>query len=552
MLLRVYLRCALVFAAVGICAALTFSPGFAGPAATESESLAPRQAINSGVKLEQSRKWLDAIIHYEKAVKSWPESKELEYGLRRSKIHFAIERRYSDNSFRKSLLALSQPEAMRLFDEVLSLIQKRYVENVSMMTVVAHGTESFHLALADERFLNANVGPRQRANVDGVRKTLHEQFWNKPISNRDDAHAVVNRVCQIGAERLGIQPTPIMLEYVFGGCNALDDYSSFLTPGRLNDLYGNIEGQFVGLGIEIKSEPGVGLLLVNVIPESPAAEGGLLAGEHIVGIDGADCRHMTTDEAASMLQGLEGSRVAIEVEHKPGTGARRLSLARRAVTVKSIPVAKMVDYERGIGFIQMTSFQKSSAQELDNAMQELRRQGMRALIWDLRGNPGGLLTAAVDVADRFIENGVLVSTKGRTQDQNWNYSAQQRGTLALPLAVLIDGDSASASEIIAGAIRDHRRGLLVGRKSYGKWSVQSIHEVTIPGLGERCGLRLTTAKFYSPHGHTYGKIGVRPDIEVPEPERPRNHFRAPHDVSFEGDEDVRRAVEALQRQLASR
>jgi carboxyl-terminal processing protease len=479
--LRVGLRCAFLFVAVGICTAFTFSPGFAGSAGDDAQ--APRQAINSGVKLEQSRKWLDAILHYEKATKLWPDSKELEYGLRRSKIHFAIERRYSDSSFRKTLMPLSQTEALRLFDEVLNLIQGRYVENVSMMSVVAHGTESVHLALADERFVASNVPARYRGNIQGFRDMLHERFWNRPIAYREEARQVVSQVCQLGAQQLGMQPTPIILEYVFGGCNALDDYSGFLTPGRLNDLYGNIEGQFVGLGIEIKSELGKGLLLVNVIPESPAAEGGLLAGEHIVGIDGADCRQMTTDEAASMLQGLEGSRVSIEVEHSPGSPARRLNLARRAVTVKSIPIAKMVDMERGIGFIQMTSFQKSSAQELDQAMHDLRRQGMRALIWDLRGNPGGLLTAAVDVADRFIDSGVLVSTKGRTQDQNWNYSAQRRNTLQIPLAVLIDGDSASASEIIAGAIRDHRRGLLVGRKSYGKWSVQSIHEVTIPTLG---------------------------------------------------------------------
>jgi carboxyl-terminal processing protease len=182
-------------------------------------------------------------------------------------------------------------------------------------------------------------------------------------------------------------------------------------------------------------------------------------------------------------------------------------------------------------------------QELDAAVSSLRHQGMRALVWDLRGNPGGLLTTAVEVLDRFIHDGVLVSTRGRTSDQNLVYSAHRTGTLTMPLVLLIDGDSASASEIVAGAVKDHRRGTIVGRKSYGKWSVQSI----LPIHGN-CGLRLTTAKFYSPQGHTLGKIGVQPDIEVAEQERVRGHNRGPADL--DGDADVRKALEVLQRQMA--
>jgi carboxyl-terminal processing protease len=212
--------------------------------------------------------------------------------------------------------------------------------------------------------------------------------------------------------------------------------------------------------------------------------------------------------------------------------------------VKSIPIARIIDRDSGVGYIQMNSFQKSTVQELDSALADLRQQGMRSLVWDLRGNPGGLLTTAVEVLDRFISDGVLVSTRGRTSDQNFSYSAHRPGTLNIPLVLLIDGDSASASEIVAGAIKDHRRGTIVGRKSYGKWSVQSIYPIH-----GNCGLRLTTAKFYSPHGHTLGKIGVRPDIEVAEPEKRQSHRGS---MDFENDVDVQRALEVLQRQTARR
>ncbi len=547
MRLRHFLRFLLSLLVLSLSVGVALTPGFAGSSAGAPVSGSVSQAVNTGVELELGKKWVDAILHYEKAVKSWPESKELEYGLRRSKIQFAVERRYSDGTFHKSLLTMPRSEALALFDDVFHRIQAYYVETVTATSFVAHGTESLYLALTNDRFLQTTVPPRYRGNVERMRGILRDEFWNKPVGPREESRGVLMRVCQIASEQLGMTATPVILEYVFGGCNALDDYSSFLTPGRYSDLYANIEGQFVGLGVEIKAEAGKGLLLVHVLPESPAAEGGLLAGEHIVAIDGTNVRDATTDAAAGMLQGLEGTRVVVDVQRPAGGSPRRLALTRRAVVVKSIPVAKIIDRTNGVGYIQMTSFQKSTVQELDAALQDLRQQGMRALVWDLRGNPGGLLTAAVETLDRFISDGVLVSTRGRNADQNWSYSAHRPGTWNVPLVLLIDGDSASASEIVAGAVKDHRRGTIVGRKSYGKWSVQEIHRVR-----GNCGLRLTTAKFYSPHGHTLGKIGVRPDVELPEPEKPRGHLRPAGDFDVAGDADVRKALEVVHKQMASR
>lgn len=544
---RWLLRCALLMSVVGLGSSLAWQTGVAGPVAQVAIAEDVATAVQSGMELERSRKWLDAIEHYEKASKAWPKTQELEYGLRRARIHFGIERRYTDQSFTRSLSSMSRAEAIALFDEVMNKVQSHYVDQVEDIYFVAHGTESFYRALSDERYLQTNVPPYRRNQVSVVRNTLKDRYWNKPIVSRQEAHATLGEVCDMAETQLGMKPAPVVMEYIFGGCNVLDDYSGYLTPSRLSDLYGNIEGQFVGLGIEMKAEPGKGLLLVSVLPDSPAAEGGLLAGEHIVSVDGRDCRNMTTDEAAGMLQGKEGSRVTVEVQRTQSDSPRRLSLFRRAVIVKSIPIVRIVDHESGIGYIQMNSFQKSSATELDAALQQLRQQGMRALIWDVRGNPGGLLTAAVEVADRFINTGVVVSTRGRVSDQNFSYSAQRPGTWNLPLVLLVDGDSASASEIVAGAVRDHQRGRIVGRKTYGKWSVQSIYPIS-----GSAGLRLTTAKFYSPSGQTYGKVGIHPDVEVPEPDKKRTYFRAPTDFDADSDQDVQKGIEILRRQIASR
>jgi carboxyl-terminal processing protease len=544
-LLRRGLRTSVVALALSL--AVLLAPASAGRSAGLPKD--ERQSINLGVELERARKWVDAIQHYEKAVKFWPESKDLEYGLRRSKIHFAIERRYTDLSFQRSMLAMSRSEASSLFDEILSRIQAHYVEPVSVTSFVAHGTESIYQALSDPRFLKAHVPVGMQPNAEALRSTLRRQsdYWNRPIHDRADAHRFIDHVCELAARDLGIKPVPVILEYVFGGCNALDDYSSLLTPGRYTDLMSNIRGEFVGLGVEIKAEPGQGLLLVNVLPGSPAAEAGLLSGEHVVGIDGSDVRDMTTDEAASMLQGASGTRVAVEVRNPLSGASRRVALVRRPVTVKSIPVARIADVDHGIAYMQLSCFQESTVQELDAALRDLRQQGMRALVLDVRGNPGGLLTAAVEVLDRFVDAGVLVETRGRTHDQNLVYSAHRPGTWNLPLVLLIDSDSASASEIVAGAFKDSRRAMIVGRRTFGKWSVQSI----LPVRGQ-CGLRLTTARFYSPHGHTLSKIGVRPDYEVAEPERPRHHFRSPTDLNLESDGDLQKGLELLRRQLALR
>ncbi len=545
---RFYLRGLLLLVCLGLATILGFQPGYADSAGSATVA-GVRELAQNGAELERSHKWLEAIEHYEHALKAWPDNKELEYGLRRSKIHFSVERRYTDQSFLKSLKSLPRTEALALFDEVLGKVQGAYVDTMSATSFVAHGTESLYLALDDQRFLNANAPGRVPADASVFRRRLRDEFWNKPIAypDREGARAVVSQICDIARNELDLPAGPVVMEYVFGGCNALDDYSGFLTPTRLSDLYGNIEGQFVGLGIEMKAEAGKGLLLVNVLPDSPAAEGGLRNNEHIVTIDGTDCRNLSTDEAAGLLQGREGSQVSLEVSRVEGEEHRQLRLTRRAVVVKSIPIVRMIDRENGIGYIQMASFQKSSAEELDAALNQLRNQGMRALIWDVRGNPGGLLTAAVEVLDRFVDDGVLVSTRGRTIDQNMSYSAHRPGTWKVPLALLIDGDSASASEIVAGAVRDYKRGRIIGRKSYGKWSVQSIFPIS-----RGTGLRLTTAKFYSPLGHTLGKIGVQPDIDVPHPDQHRVHFRGPTEIDVAGDEDIQSALGVLRRQVASR
>ena len=531
-------------------AGFTGSPVLLAKEARDSAAAEPEtesQAISEGNRLRTERHWAEAIDFYEKALKKWPENDSLKQGLRQSKIQFSIERRYSDKSFLESMLPLSRPEAMNYLDDVLDKVRKYYVDPVTPTSFVAHGTESLYFALSNDKFLHRNIPGANSTRVTALRKTLRNSYWNKQVSGPDQARRTVIELCDLAQYEVGLNSSAVVMEFVFGGCNSLDDYSSYLTPGKLSDLYNNIDGEFVGIGIEMKSEPGKGLLLVNVLPESPAEEGGAQPGDLIVRINNTDSRKMSTEEAATLLQGQAGSRLVLTLASPNTSEERQTTLIRRAVKVKSIPIAKIIDRANGIGYIRMTGFQKNTTEELDAALMKLNGEGMRALIWDVRGNPGGLLTKAVEVLDRFIADGVLVSTRGRTPDQDSTYSAQAAGTWKMPLVLLTDGDSASASEIVAGAIHDHHRGTIVGRKTYGKWSVQSI----LQGHAET-GFRLTTAKFYSPSGRTYGKVGIKPDIEVAAGESTRTSYRGRRNDPLEDDRDIDAGLDVLRKQMAKR
>ena len=500
----------------------------------------PESAVMAGTRMEQERHWNDAIDHYKAALKKWPDNANLTYGLRRSQFQFSIERRYDDVSFRESLKTLPLENGLQLFTSVHQMIQSHYIDPLDTTSIVAHGTESLWLALGNEKFLDNNLFGADQDRLKSLRKELRNRYWNKSVRGQYEASNLIREICQLSMDRVGLDPGPICMEYVFGACNCLDDYSQVLTPGRQRDFRSNIGGRFVGVGIVMEADLGKGMKLRQVLPESPASDGGLKSGDLLVAIDKHDCRVMTTDEAANYVTGQPGSEVTLTVQ-RPGVGEVEAKCIRREVTVRSIPLAKIIDSSNGIGYIQLTGFQETTILELDMAMSKLREQGMKSLILDVRQNQGGLLTTAVDLLDRFIADGVLVSTRGRESNQNQTHTAHAPGTWDLPMALLIDENSASASEIVAGAFRDHHRAKIVGRKSYGKWSVQSIYE---NDLGYGCSIKMTTAKFYSPNGDTLGKIGVKPDIEIPADQA------APHiigEVDPVADADVRTAVEQLKK-----
>jgi carboxyl-terminal processing protease len=483
-----------------------FDPPAATPGASgDAESAA---VLERGLEKERGRNWAAAIEVYRDAIERWPSRVEFSRRLRLCEIHFKLNRRYSDASFRNVLLALPQEQAAELYDEVLERIQSNYVDAVPFEPLVRHGLDNLEVALRDPVFLKANAPTAAPDRVTMIRDALRRYRMSLSIPDRAAAVRMALACSELGHQAIGLGASPVLLEFTCGACDALDDFTSYLTPSKLEDLYAMIDGNFVGLGIELKHDK-EGLRLVGVIRGGPAWEAGLQPGDTIIKVDGLTIQGMGLDESANKLQGTEGTQVSLLIKKKDGSFQTH-RLVRRHVDVESVTRAKLVDQAAGIGYFRLIGFQKTSAEEIDAAIAALSAQGMKILVIDLRGNPGGLLNVAVDIAGRFVDSGPIVSTKGRAHGQTQMFAAGGRARWRLPLYVLVDHDSASASEILAGALQDHQRATIVGTRTYGKGSVQSIFSLR----SAPAGLKLTTAKFYSPHERPYSEQGVQPDLPI--------------------------------------
>ena len=465
-------------------------------------------------QLHAERRWADLIGACETAVRagSLPPAVVERYDL--AKIHCDLARRHGEQAFRQRVAGLSEADGRRVTHEVFGRIASHHVDRPDYRRMVFRGCRALDVAIDDPLFVSLHAGqatPQRRALY---REQVGRLLSGRALDSQTEAETAAAWVARIAHSTLGIPPAVTLLEFAAAAMGALDEYSAFLATGQLEDLYAQIEGNFVGLGVELKAAED-GLLVVHVIPGSPADRSGCRRGDHIVSVDGRSLAGLHVDAAAQLLQGPEGSRVTLMVA-RPGEPVRGVVVRREQVDVPSIEDVRIVDAAAGIGHVRLSSFQKTTAADLERALQRLDAAGMRALVIDLRGNPGGLLSAAVDVADLFLDRGLVVATRGRSPEEDFNYTATRSGTWRVPLVLLIDGDSASSSEIFAGAIRDHGRGTLVGSRSFGKGSIQGIFPLEVAGVG----MRLTTARFFSPTGQPYSRVGVQPHVEVQAAARP--------------------------------
>jgi len=335
-----------------------------------------------------------------------------------------------------------------------------------------------------------------------------------------------------------------------GMLQSLDPYSQYMEPQNYEEMKDETRGEYGGIGVVIGLRDGV-LSIIAPMEDTPGFEAGLLAGDRIIEIEGESTAGITLQEAVERLRGEPGTKVRIKVS-SDSRDVREVELVRAVIKIESVKDARIL--KDGVGYVRVTQFNHPTAGSLEEQIEALLEKEMEALVLDLRHNPGGLLDSAIAVSSLFLKQGSLVvETKGRPRSQSRSYAARgRRAFTSIPMVVLVDGASASASEIVAGALRDHKRAILVGEKTFGKGSVQTV----LP-LEDGSAVRLTTAKYYTPSKQVIHEHGIEPDVRVPmSPEKwrdvavkraERGKTEGEQDETWllEEDAQLRRAVDVL-------
>ena len=316
-----------------------------------------------------------------------------------------------------------------------------------------------------------------------------------------------------------------------GLLQSLDPYSAYMSPEILSEMQTETSGEFGGLGIEVSMEAGV-VKVISPIDDTPASRAGIKAGDYIVKINTTQVQGKSLSEAVDLMRGPVGSEIELTVRRRGTKKALVFNIVREIIQIKSV---KSDILNKNIGYLRLTSFNENSGKQIKNEINNFEKNtNIRSYILDLRNNPGGLLSQAIKISDFFLDNGEIVSTKSRKPSENRKWFAKSGDLInGKTLIVLINYGSASASEIVAGALKDHKRAIVLGENSYGKGSVQSIIPLKNDGA-----IRLTVAKYYLPSGKSISEVGVSPDIEISED---TDDFR----IKTESDNQLSYAIELL-------
>ncbi len=339
-------------------------------------------------------------------------------------------------------------------------------------------------------------------------------FFNFSISAETDIYKKIDLFGEV-LEKINeeyvdeINQSESMDSAINGLLQSLDPYSAYMSPEIFNEMQTETSGKFGGLGIEVSMESGL-VKVISPIDDTPASRAGIKAGDYIVKIDGTQVQGKSLSEAVDLMRGLVGTGIELTVRRIGKKKALTFNIIREIIQIQSVKTEIIKD---NIGYIRLTSFNENSSEQIKSKIKDLEKnKNVNAYILDLRNNPGGLLSQAITISDFFLENGEIVSTKSRKASENRKWFAKKGDlTNGKTLIVLINYGSASAAEIVAGALKDHKRAIILGKNSFGKGSVQSIIPLKNDGA-----IRLTVAKYYLPSGKSISEVGISPDIEVDE------------------------------------
>jgi carboxyl-terminal processing protease len=461
----------------------------------------PEQAL----LLEKDRRWFEACSIYDELLSKDRNDARLRDAYRRCLRRFRQARRLADESLQTVLSKQTYTQASELYAEILGKVLSGYAERerADLPTLFQQGLQELRFALEEKAFEQKYLARAGRAGLESLKNRL-TRWDDEKARDLGRAKTLLGEIMS-SAWQLRIPPGVIALECACGACNSLDEYSLYLAPNRYTQAETARRAKYVGIGIELtitnqKYE------ISRVYRNSPAALAGLAKGDRVVRIDGQVLDPLAPDVVMERLRGEAGTFVEIEFQPHGAMMAQTTRIERQEVLALSVDFRRVGVY---FGCLRIHNFQDSTLQEVKNALDELQAMDMplQGLILDLRGNPGGLLKPALGVAELFLPEGVIVHTYGQVRKANQTYLSQNKAPNPLTVVVLVDGETASAAEVVAGALKDNRRALLIGQPTYGKGSIQgTIALEKAPG-----GLRLTVAKFSFSSRVTFNGRGLLPD-----------------------------------------
>jgi carboxyl-terminal processing protease len=490
------------------------------PVAASAEMLPMVKWREKALELEKRGAWLEACRCYDEILRKDRDNVAVREAYQRCLRRLHLTARHEDVVYRQTLQKLTPTQALDAYEQVLALLSVAYPDRAktNLGLLFYQGVQELRLALDDPTFRKHYL-PGVKAEVLKAFQTRLAELPVRKITTRTEAREQARAVIRSAPrDRLALRPflfSAFALEFAAGACNALDEYSSFLTPGNLALVQSAERGKLVGIGVElgVVSEK---LQITRVYSKGPASDAGLMKGDRIIRIGGKPVAELPADAAADRLLGEAGSFVDLEVESASMMLRKRtLRLVRRPVMVPSaeyhplFPPGAMIQ----AGCLRINYFSETTIETVREALAEAITH-KSGLVIDLRGNPGGLFTAAVSIAELLVPDGVLVISQSPFKDFNRTFKVETPNPYQIPVVVLIDSETASAAEVLAGALKESRAGkvptIVMGQASYGKGSIQCVIPMEDSPLDKPTAIRLTVAKLFSPSNQPYTGRGVSP------------------------------------------
>jgi carboxyl-terminal processing protease len=474
---------------------------------------------------ENKQDWIEACRLYDKALRADRNQPDLREAYQRALRRAHLVQRHSDPVYRQAVAKLSPSEALEVYDQVLLAVCTSYFDRTKtdVEFLFQQGLQELRYALEEKDFRREYLPSPKPLSLTRFKSRIAD-LADRKIATRAEAHKEVADLL-LGAREDGLNGGPkfaaaVALEFASGACNSLDEYSTFLTPG-----YAHVQRVGVGVDLDMVKNNSMErqLVVTHLYPKSPAADAGVRDRDRILRIDGVSAEDLSLETAVEKLRGEAGSTVVLEIRHMDDSRAVSVSVQRRGSPSVEPKLLLVQTPEMGIepvpvGFIQINHFTDTTVEDVKEALAQLQTNGARALILDLRGNPGGSFKAGVQTAELFLDEGVIVFAKSPLPDYDQPFKSTSKNPVTLPVVVLVDRDTASAAEVVAGALQDNRPSstFLVGQKTFGKGSVQGVIPLDKAPLEKNPGgVRLSVAKLFTPGKHLpYTDRGVTPDLIV--------------------------------------